>query len=368
MRTSDIPAIDSGFLAPDDDFTSEASRWQAVVQRNPLAHSHFVYGVVTTGVYCRPTCSSRKPNRVNVRFFDDGKAAEQDGFRPCKRCSPQLSDAADAAVEMAARACTMIEKAENEPSLKQLAGSAGLSPSHFHRLFRKTVGVTPKQYAAEKRLQRMRCNLRRNSTVTEAVYETGYDSGSRFYETATRSLGMKASVYKKGGRGLSIRYAISQSYLGWMLVAATDQGICRIDFDAAPKTLRNRLTAEFPEAKLVEDDPEFKKIIAQTLSFLETPEQTMSLPLDIQGTAFQRRVWAALQTIPPGATASYTEIAEKIGNPKAVRAVARACAANHIAVAIPCHRVVRRDGDLGGYRWGIERKRAILDRESQETD
>lgn len=354
-------------MTPTDDFTSASSRWQAVIQRSPQAHDKFVFAVVTTGIYCRPTCSSRKPNRKNVLFFDNGKTAEQDGFRPCKRCSPQISNPANTLGQRLAQACRIIEKAEKGLSLKELAITFGVSPSHFHRLFKKTVGVTPKQFALENRLQRVRNNLQRDSTVTEAVYEAGFESGSRFYETATRSLGMKPSAYKKGGAGISIRYAIVQSYLGWVLVAATEQGICKIDIDAEPEILRTRLKADFPEANLQDNDPEFKTIIAQTLSFLEAPEQGLSLPLDIQGTAFQRRVWAILQTIPPGSTASYTEIAKMIGRPKAARAVARACAANHLAVAIPCHRAVRGDGDLAGYRWGIERKQALLDRESDNV-
>jgi AraC family transcriptional regulator of adaptative response/methylated-DNA-[protein]-cysteine methyltransferase len=355
-------------MTPTDDFTSESNRWQAVIQRNPQAYDKFVFGVVTTGIYCRPTCSSRKPNRENVLFFDNGKTAEQDGFRPCKRCCPQFSNAANMAVERITQVCKIIENAKKEQSLKELALSVGLSPSHFHRLFKRTVGVTPKQYAIENRLQRVRNNLQRNSTVTETVYAAGFESSSRFYETATRSLGMKPSAYKKGGAGISIRYAIIQSYLGWVLIAATEQGICKIDIDAVPEILRTRLKADFPEANLQDNDPEFRTIIAQTLSLLEAPEQGLSLPLDIQGTAFQRRVWATLQTIPPGSTASYAEVAKMIGKPKAARAVARACAANHIAVAIPCHRVVRGNGDLAGYRWGIERKQAILDRESHNVD
>ncbi len=345
-------------------FTSEADRWQAVIQRTPQSDGAFVYAVVTTGIYCRPTCSSRRPNRENVQFFDDWQTAQEAGFRPCKRCDPQISNPPNTAVDAVAQACKIIEDAEQAPSLNQLADAVGLSAYHFQRLFKKMVGITPKQYAIEKRLNRVRNNLQQTSSVTTAVYEAGYESGSRFYETATTSLGMKPSAYQKGGRGVSIRYAIVQSYLGWVLVAATDRGICKIDFGDTPEILQTRLKTDFPEAEAQDDDPTFAAMVARTLAFLEAPEQGLALPLDIQGTAFQRRVWAALLNIQPGTTASYAEIAQQIGNPKAARAVAQACASNKIAVAIPCHRVVRSNGNLGGYRWGVDRKQTILERES----
>jgi AraC family transcriptional regulator of adaptative response/methylated-DNA-[protein]-cysteine methyltransferase len=351
-------------MTPITDFSSDTDRWQAIAQRDSRADGAFVYGVATTGIYCRPGCASRTPRRENVRYFDDGPTAEAAGFRPCKRCTPQAAHAPNPTIEAVAQACKIIDEAEREPSLAQLAAAVGLSVYHFQRLFRKTVGVTPKQYAMEKRLGRVRDNLQQNSTVTEAVYEAGYESGSRFYETATAALGMKPADYQKGGEGLLIRYAVVQSYLGWVLIAATAHGICRIDFGDAPDTLLTRLTATFPEADLQGDDPAFTTMAAQTLVFLESPREGLALPLDIQGTAFQRRVWSALQEIQPGVTASYADIARRIGQPTAARAVAQACAANNIAVAIPCHRVVRSDGDLGGYRWGVERKRAILAREA----
>ncbi|RME98241.1 MAG: helix-turn-helix domain-containing protein, partial [Chloroflexi bacterium] len=289
------------------EFLSEAGRWRAVVQRDPQADGAFVYAVATTGIYCRPTCSSRRPNRENARFFDTWQQAEEAGFRPCKRCTPQTSVAPNTAVDAVAQACQIIEQAEQEPSLKQLADAVGLSPYHFHRLFKKTVGITPKQYAMQKRLNRVRHTLRQNSTVTNAVYEAGFESGSRFYETAATSLGMKPSEYQKGGTGVSIRYAVVQSYLGWVLIAASERGICRIDFGDDPEILQTRLKATFPGAKLQDGDPAFATIVAQTLAFLETPEQGLALPLDVQGTAFQRRVWSVLQTIQPGSTASYAE-------------------------------------------------------------
>ena len=257
----------------------------------------------------------------------------------------------------------MIEEAENEPTLNQLAEVVGLSPAYFQRLFKKTVGITPKQYANEKRLDRVRTNLQGDSSVTDAIYHAGYGSGSRFYERATESLGMKPNEYRQGGPGLLIRYAIVQCYLGWVLVAATDRGICRIDLDDSREVLRKRLEVTFPSASFLEDDADIGHITTQTIAFLEEPAAGLDLPLDIQGTAFQHRVWTALQRIPFGQTASYGEIARQIGDPKAARAVAGACASNPVAVAIPCHRVVKSDGGLGGYRWGIERKRVLLERE-----
>ena len=346
---------------------TDVARWQAVVARNRQADGDFVYAVSTTGIYCRPWCPSRLPRRKNVQFFDAWQTAEEAGFRPCKRCVPQKPDASDTAVDAVVQACKMIEEAEKAPTLNQLAAAVGLSPYYFHRLFKKTVGVTPKQYALEKRLHRVRSNLQGEGTITEAIYNAGYESGSRFYEDAKSSLGMKASEYQKGGQGLLIHYAIVQSYLGWVLVAATGQGVCQIDFGDSPEILLENLKGRFPEANLNENDLAFGELVGQVLTFLEMPNENLTLPLDIQGTAFQRRVWATLQNIPPGSTASYANIAARIGQPKAARAVAQACASNKIAVAIPCHRVVRSDGKLGGYRWGLERKRVILEREANES-
>jgi len=347
-----------------DAFSTESSCWEALVQRNSEADGLFVCGVLTTGIYCRPCCPSRLPNRENVRFFNTWWQAEQAGFRPCKRCTPQLFNKPETSVKAIIQACKMIEEAEQPPSLRQLADAAGLSPYYFHRLFKKIVGVTPKQYATQEKVERVRGNLQQGTTVTEAIYNAGYEASSRFYETSTASLGMNPSIYRHGGRGVSIRYATVQSYLGWVLVGATEKGICKIDFGNTPEILQANLKADFPQAELQDNDPNFNAIVAKVLALIESPHQGLELPLDIQGTAFQRRVWLALQDIPSGSTASYTEIAARIGNPKAARAVAQACASNHLAIAVPCHRVVRSNGDLGGYRWGIDRKRAILAREA----
>jgi AraC family transcriptional regulator of adaptative response/methylated-DNA-[protein]-cysteine methyltransferase len=346
------------------DFSTPSSRWQAVKQRDPRADGLFLYGVSTTGIYCRPVCPSRLPNRVNVQFFDNWLAAEQAGYRPCKRCTPHAPQRSDPSREIILRACQLIDTAEKTPTLAQLAAAVDLSPYYFHRLFKRVVGITPKQYAAERRLDKTRARLQQDATVTEAIYNAGFESSSRFYEKAAPSLGMKPSQYKNGGNRLMIRFAIGRSYLGWVLVAASEQGVCRIDFDDSRESLQHRLRESFPQAKLLAGDPDFAETVTQVLSFLDRPDQGLDLPLDIQGTAFQRRVWTALQQIPAGTTTSYGDVAAHIGQPKAARAVAQACGANNIAVAIPCHRVVGRSGQLGGYRWGVERKQAILQREA----
>ena len=345
-------------------FATDQARWEALIRRDLNASGAFVYGVLTTLVYCRPACASRLPKYENVRFFDTCKQAEKAGFRPCKRCHPASAAGQDKHSAAIIKACHIIESREEHVPLKNLANEVGLSPFHFQRLFKKNVGITPKQYAMEMRLKQVRSGLQKEASVTEAIYEAGFASSSRFYENAEAVLGMKPSEYRQGAAGIDIRFAVEKSPLGWVLIAATAKGICTIEFGDDPDILVNRLRVQFSTAKIIDKGEPFSTRVKQILAHLENPRQLLNLPLDIQGTAFQRLVWAALREIPPGFTASYTDIAAKIGHPKAARAVAQACASNKIAVAIPCHRVVRRDGRLGGYCWGIERKRAVLEREA----
>lgn len=346
-----------------DLFAGVEARWQALVMRNDDADGAFYYAVVTTGIYCRPNCSSPIPRRKNVRFFDTWQSAEEAGFIPCKRCRPKDDGKQSGYQQTFIQSCRTIDESDVPPSLGELANAAGLSPFYFHRLFKQYVGVTPKQYFIEKRLKRLRANLQQSATITDAIYDAGFSSSSQFYGQAAASLGMKPSAYQQGGHGMQIIYALVECYLGWVLVAATEMGICAIDFGDQPDSLINDFRARFPGAELIADDVDFSDWVSDVVAFLESPQNGLDLPLDIQGTAFQRRVWKALQQIPCGSTLSYSQVADRIGDPQSVRAVARACASNKIAVAIPCHRVVRSDGDLAGYRWGVERKRMLLERE-----
>ena len=342
----------------------EAAWREAVRRRDRAFDGAFVFAVKTTGVYCRPSCASRPAKRENVSFFLTGEAAERAGFRACKRCRPEKLGAPDPQVEAVRRACERIASAEEAPSLADLAARAGLSPFHFHRVFKKVTGVTPKAYAAQMRARRAADKLRTAETVTEAIYDAGFNSSSRFYETAAARLGMTPTAVRRGGQGTVIRFAIGQASLGAVLVAATDKGVCAIMLGDDPDALARALQDRFPRAELIGGDEKFERTVAEVVGLVEAPGQRLDLPLDIRGTAFQQQVWEALRAIPPGRTATYAEIAEAVGRPRAVRAVAQACAANPLAVAIPCHRVVRTDGDLSGYRWGVERKRKLLDREA----
>jgi AraC family transcriptional regulator of adaptative response/methylated-DNA-[protein]-cysteine methyltransferase len=345
-------------------FASDADRWAAVVRRDGRAEGRFYYSVRTTGVYCRPRCAGRPARRENVRFHSTPDEAERAGFRPCKRCRPNGPTLAQQRAATVAKACRLIETAEDMPNLDALAGAAGLSRFHFHRVFKAMTGVTPKAYAAAHRAQRVRDELSQSATVTEAIYGAGFNSNGRFYATSSEVLGMTPTTFRAGGPGTSIRFAVGECSLGSILVAATEKGVCAILVGDDPGALVRDLQDRFPKAQLIGGDEDFERLVAKVVSFVEAPALGLDLPLDVRGTAFQRRVWQALREIPAGTTASYTNIAERIGSPRAVRAVARACASNAIAIAIPCHRVVRNDGALSGYRWGVERKRILLARES----
>jgi AraC family transcriptional regulator, regulatory protein of adaptative response / methylated-DNA-[protein]-cysteine methyltransferase len=341
-------------------------RWAAVVARDKTADGTFFTAVATTGIYCRPSCTARRPLRQNVNFYSTSAEAEAAGYRACKRCKPNAPAGEGEHTAKVADACRTIETAEAAPSLDDLAARAGMSPYHFHRLFKAATGVTPKAYAVAHRQKRVREALKGGTSVTEAIYEAGFNSSGRFYADATQSLGMKPTEFRDGGKDTEIRYATATCSLGLTLVAATEKGICTIMLGDDATFLEQELAQRFPRAKLIAGDRTFGKLVAKVVAFVEAPHKDLDLPLDIRGTAFQSQVWAALRAIPPGETTTYAEIARRIGKPAAVRAVGTACGANHIAVAIPCHRVVRSDGDLSGYRWGRERKEALLARESKK--
>ena len=339
-------------------------RWDAVVRRDHAAADEFVYAVVTTGVYCRPGCGARRPRRENVRFYATGADATSAGFRPCRRCRPEEPPLAERHARSVAAACRLVETAEELPDLDALAQVSGMSRYHFHRVFKAVTGLTPRAYADACRADRTREALRKAKTVTDAVYDAGFTSSGRFYAASQEILGMAPAAFRGGGAGETIRFAIGECTLGSILVAATAQGVCAIQLGDDPAALARELEDRFPRAELVGGDTTFESLVARVVGFVEAPGLGLDLPLDIRGTAFQCRVWRALQDIPAGTTVSYSVIADRLGSPTAARAVANACAANPLAVAIPCHRVVRRDGALGGYRWGVARKQALLARES----
>ena len=340
-------------------------RWAAVQARSAAADGSFWYSVQSTGVYCRPSCAARTPRPENVRFHASCAEAEAAGFRPCQRCRPQQPSATAHHAALVTQACRILE-AEDTVPLDALAARVGLSSSHLHRIFKQVTGLTPKAYAAAQREQRVRSALTQSSsdTVTEAIYGAGYQSSSRFYEKSAQVLGMTPGRYRAGGVAQQIRFAVGQCALGAILVAHSGQGLCAILLGDDPDALVRDLQDRFAQAELVGGDAGYESLVARVVAFVEAPGQGLDLPLDVQGTAFQQRVWQALRSIPAGQTASYAEIAARIGAPTATRAVAQACGANALAVAIPCHRVVRSDGALSGYRWGVERKRALLAREA----
>lgn len=341
----------------------DLQKWNSIKRRDQKADGAFVYAVVTTGVYCRPSCGARLPLEKNVRIFRTDKEAEAAGFRACKRCGPGAIPSDRRRAEAIRAACDLLKGAQDKPDYAAIARRLGLSRFHFHRLFKEATGVTPGAWLKAHRQSRVIDALSRGASVTEAIYEAGYSSSSRFYETAGPDLGLKPSAYIRKGAGETIRFAVGECSLGSILVAATGKGVCAILLGDDPQALVDALQKMFPKAELLGADGAFEALVAVIVGLAEEPWRTANLPLDVRGTAFQHKVWRALREIPPGRTLTYTELAARIGRPNAVRAVASACANNRIAIAIPCHRVVRIGGDLAGYRWGVERKAALLNRE-----
>ncbi len=354
-------ATPPSFTPPD---VADDPRWARIVARDRSADGHLWYSVATTGVYCRPSCPSRVANPGNVQLHDSLEDARATGFRPCRRCKPDGPSIEAEHATLIATACRIIEESEEAPALEALAEAVGRSPSYFHRLFKASTGLTPKAYAAAHRARKVRDELAAGSSVTEAIYGAGFSSSSRFYEKATDMLGMAPSRYRAGGADEEIRFAVGQSSLGAILVASSQRGVAAILMGDDPEALVRDLQDRFPKARLVGADPGYEGLVARVVGLIETPGIGLDLPLDVRGTVFQQRVWQALREIPVGETLSYAEVARRIGSPSAVRAVAGACAANPLAVAIPCHRVIRNDGALSGYAWGVERKRALLGREA----
>ena len=344
-------------------YASDEQRWAAVQRRDGGADGAFYYSVRSTGVYCRPSCAARPALRRNVAFHASREEAEQAGFRPCLRCKPDQPPLAERQAELVARACRIIEAAIDAPDLDSLAAACGVSRFHFHRLFKAHTGITPKAYAAAERNRRLQGGLAAAPSVTEAIYAAGYNSSGRFYATSSQVLGMTPTSYRAGGSGAAIRFAIGACSLGAILVAATDKGICAILMGDDPDLLVRDLQDRFPNAELRGAEADFEATVAKVVGLVEAPALGLDLPLDVRGTAFQQRVWQALREIPCGQTVSYGELAARLGLPAGARAIAGACAANPVAVAIPCHRVVRNDGSISGYRWGVERKHALLARE-----
>ena len=352
-----------------DRFASDDERWAAVTHRDHSADGRFYFSVLTTGVYCRPGCPSRLPRRENVGFHSSCEAAEQAGFRACKRCRPNAAGLAAEHAAIVAKACRFIEAAEEMPDLETLSASVGLSRFHFHRIFKAALGITPKAYAGARRAQLIRDALPSSATVTDAIHAAGFSANGQFYARSGELLGMTPARYRQGGDGISIRFAVTRCSLGALLVATTAVGICAILLGDDRELLLQDLRKRFPNAKLENADADFGESLARVVALVEAPSLGLDLPLDLRGTAFQQRVWAALREIPCGVTVNYSQVAERIGAPKqAVRAVATAIASNPLAIAVPCHRVIRRDGNLAGYRWGIERKQTLLDREAAAID
>jgi AraC family transcriptional regulator of adaptative response/methylated-DNA-[protein]-cysteine methyltransferase len=351
-------------------------RWHAVETRDSFADGAFVYAVLSTGIYCRPSCPSKKPRRAQVLFFRVPEDAERKGYRPCLRCRPAQAEQRDPKAAAVARVCRHIETVladpnsagdENALKLRALASRAGISAHQLGRAFRRLMGITPRQYADSLRMRRLKSRLKKGDDVTTALYDAGFGSSSRLYERAPQQLGMTPATYRRGGEGMQIRYTLAASPLGHVLVAATKRGISAIYLSENDATLESELRREYPRAQIERDRHGLENWVRQIVAHLRGREPRLDLPTDVQATAFQRRVWEELRRIPYGTTRTYTQVARAIGQPTAVRAVARACATNPVSIVVPCHRVVREDGNLAGYRWGISRKEALIAHESQHA-
>lgn len=343
---------------------SDEQLWQAVVSKDARFDGQFVFGVASTKIYCRPSCPSRRAHRERVKFFDLPEAAEQAGFRACLRCRPQDARVMDPQIELVQRVCRDLNASESETlKLAELAANAGVSLFHLQRTFKRVMGISPRQYLASRRFSNFKQLVRSGESVTNALYDSGFNSSSRLYENAAEELGMTPATYSRGGRGVNINYTIVASPIGRLLVAMTERGVCAVRIGDSDTELEKDLREEFPHAHVKRADSLLREPVQKILNHLDNSEPRLDLPLDIRSTAFQRQVWEKLRAIPYGQTVSYGEVAKALGNPGAVRAVGRACATNPVALVIPCHRVVREDKSLGGYRWGLERKKKLLERE-----
>ncbi len=353
----------TAFMGTDQTYATDAARYRAFTARDERAEGHFIVAVKTTGIYCRPNCPARPPKRENIEFFDDIASARRAGYRSCLRCKPDEPSQSTRVAKLITQACRRLERDEEVPRVSDLARAAGFSEGRFHKLFKQATGLSPKQYALAKRVEKFRDRLKGGETVTAALYDSGFNSSSRAYE-ASRRLGAKPRDVKTGGAALTLKTGVARCSLGYVGIAMSERGLCALAFGDSAKAAREAVQSRFPKAQLVDAEHELQKALARVVALVEEPTGALDLPLDIRGTAFQERVWQALRRIPAGKTRSYGEIAKAIGEPGASRAVAQACGANKIAVAIPCHRVVASDGGLGGYHFGTRRKKALLAKES----
>lgn len=344
-------------------YDTEPARWRAVEERDPMAEGAFVLAVTSTGIFCRPTCPAKRPHRDRVEFYNTPSEARRAGYRACLRCKPEDESYGRRHADAIARASSLIRESETMPTLGELAKATNLSVFHFHRLFRRALGVTPRQFRAQIMVEKAKQSMRSGDSVTSAIYDAGFSSNGRFYEAASARLGMKARKIGAGGADESIRFIVRRCSLGFVLVAATEKGICEVWLGDDTDSLAKRLREVYAKARIASRDPIMNDLVKKVVSLVETPDKPVKLPLDLHGTAFEMRVWNALRRIPIGKTKTYGEIAAAIGHPGASRAVGRACALNHVAVVVPCHRAIGKDKSLRGYRWGLERKRKLLDRE-----